>query len=187
MAHSNAPHAQAKATVAALPPRNRPVSLYAFASHGWVARRTGGGDEEVAGDLHTAHLRGEGAVDVAVPVAGVGARVGAEAHRGRAARHEVAARGVAPQDLVAALGPAILSCCYEVGPEVLQACGIAAERPGRLDLHARLRDQLQRAGVPPETVHAAPWCTRCRGDLFFSFRREKDRAGRQMAVIGPSS
>jgi len=95
--------------------------------------------------------------------------------------------GIRPEDLVAALGPAILGCCYTVGPEVLEAVGVAAIGPGKLDLHARLTSQLRGAGVAAEAIHVAPWCTRCHPGLFFSYRREGDRAGRQMAVIGPSS
>jgi len=101
--------------------------------------------------------------------------------------------GSSPEDLVAALGPAILPCCYEVEPTVLgkvaRACGTddglgrPSSRPGRvrLDLHAANRHQLLSAGLAPGRIHAAPWCTRCRGDLFFSFRREAEGAGRQMA------
>ena len=95
--------------------------------------------------------------------------------------------GIHPEELVAALGPAILGCCYTVGPEVLEAVGVAAIGPGKLDLHARLTSQLRGAGVAAEAIHVAPWCTRCHPGLFFSYRREGDRAGRQMAVIGPSS
>ena len=95
--------------------------------------------------------------------------------------------GVAPARVVVALGPAILGCCYTVGPEVLQAVGLPGAGPGPLDLHARLRAQLREEGVPEEAIHAAPWCTRCHPELFFSYRRQKEAAGRQMAVIGPSS
>lgn len=96
-------------------------------------------------------------------------------------------QAIPPADLVVALGPAILGCCYTVGPEVLEAVGLPATGAGRLDLHTRLRVQLREAGVPEEAIHAAPWCTRCHAGLFFSYRREKEAAGRQMAVIGPSS
>jgi YfiH family protein len=104
-----------------------------------------------------------------------------------AAVHVLAEQGIAPAGLVAALGPAILGCCYTVGREVLEAVGLPGSAAGNLDLHARLRAQLREAGVPDEAIHAAPWCTRCHPRLFFSYRREKDGAGRQMAVIGPSS
>jgi YfiH family protein len=96
-------------------------------------------------------------------------------------------QGYSPAHLIAALGPAIGGCCYEVGPEVLAALGIQASGPARVDLHARLREDLRAAGVPAAAIHAAPWCTRCRADLFFSYRREKEGAGRLMAVIGPSA
>ena len=95
--------------------------------------------------------------------------------------------GIPAGALVAALGPAILGCCYTVGPEVLEAVGVAAAGPGKLDLHARLRAQLREVGLSEEAIHAAPWCTRCHPELLFSYRRERERAGRQMAVIGPSS
>jgi len=109
-----------------------------------------------------------------------------------------AVAGARPEDLVAALGPAILPCCYEVGTEVVEAlggaCGAAAgyvrqSRSGRtsIDLHAAAAAQLAAAGVPPAAIHAAPYCTRCRNDLFFSFRAEGAGAGRLMAGIGPAA
>lgn len=113
------------------------------------------------------------------------------------ATEALAARGVSARELVAALGPAIGGCCYEVGPEVVEAVSgpsgrlaAGAIRPagnaGRhlLDLRAVVRAQLAAAGVPEAAIHVAPWCTRCRGDLFFSFRREREAAGRLMASVG---
>jgi YfiH family protein len=109
-----------------------------------------------------------------------------------------AAAGARREDLVVALGPAILSCCYEVGAAVVdalgQTCGPTAgyvrqSRSGLMsvDLHAAAAAQLAAAGVPPAAIHAAPYCTRCRNDLFFSFRAEGTHAGRQMAGIGPAA
>ena len=107
--------------------------------------------------------------------------------------------GVAPGDLVAAMGPAILACCYQVGPEVVEALTAAVpgpvaaeavrpEGPGRAraDLHAANRAQLAAAGVPEGAIHAAPWCTRCREDLFHSYRRQGAAAGRMMSCVGPA-
>ena len=100
-------------------------------------------------------------------------------------------------DWVAALGPAIGRCCYEVGEEVVAALAgwapedafVARDRAAkpRVDLHAVNAAQLVRAGLPAEAVHRAPWCTRCRNDLFFSVRAEGSGAGRSMAVAGPSA
>jgi copper oxidase (laccase) domain-containing protein len=43
------------------------------------------------------------------------------------------------------------------------------------------------AGVGSDKINIAPYCTMCRTDLFFSYRREKNAAGkvgRLMSVIG---
>ena len=114
----------------------------------------------------------------------------------RRAVEAMRAYGAAPDGLVAALGPAIGPCCYEVGPEVVaagaEATGgdpAAVSRPGsgmrpHLDLVAANRRQLECAGVAPAAIEAAPWCTRCREDLFWSWRRDGPSAGRMMACIG---
>jgi len=107
--------------------------------------------------------------------------------------------GIDPAGLLAALGPAILRCCYEVETPVLdRVAAVCGDVPGlaepsgaagrvRLDLHAANRAQLLRAGLVAARIHAAPWCTKCREDLFFSYRRDGTRAGRQMAVVGPAA
>jgi len=104
-------------------------------------------------------------------------------------------RGVASRTLRAALGPAVGPCCYAVGPEVVEAVsrasGAAPERLTRreddrtmLDLAGALRLQLLGAGLVGGAISISPWCTSCRGDLFFSYRRDGHMAGRMMAVIG---
>jgi len=55
-----------------------------------------------------------------------------------------------------------------------------------LDLVAANRRQLLDAGVPEAHISASPLCTVCRNDLLFSYRKEKDAAGRLMAVVGIS-
>ena len=52
-----------------------------------------------------------------------------------------------------------------------------------LDLIAANRAILSDAGVSPARVFASDYCTACRTDLFFSYRREHI-TGRMMAVIG---
>jgi hypothetical protein len=52
-----------------------------------------------------------------------------------------------------------------------------------LDLPAALDAQLRRSGVARERVFMMRACTRCRSDLFFSYRAEGARAGRMMAAI----
>jgi len=54
----------------------------------------------------------------------------------------------------------------------------------RLDLTAVAQEQLLCAGVSPSRILVADWCTGCHTDLFFSHRKEGQRTGRQVAVIG---
>ncbi|HEX8073506.1 MAG TPA: polyphenol oxidase family protein [Thermoleophilaceae bacterium] len=83
----------------------------------------------------------------------------------------------------AVVGPGIGSCCYEVGPEVLEAFsdldGVAAGR--MLDLRAVAERRLRAAGVAD--VEHVDLCTRCRGDLFFSHRRDGPDTGRQAGMV----
>lgn len=103
-----------------------------------------------------------------------------------------------PENCRVTIGPAAAACCYEVGKEVID--GFKERFPAAEDLftpthdgHACIdllkanRDQLIAAGVKDERIHTAPLCTMCRTDLFFSYRREKQKhgkVGRLMAVIG---
>lgn len=106
--------------------------------------------------------------------------------------------GTRSEDVRAAIGPAAGVCCYEVGAEVIEAFGSNFEDAGSLfrptreghafvDLQRANRGQLIGSGVPADRIHTAPFCTMCRTDLFFSYRREKrvhGRVGRLMSVIG---
>ncbi len=103
--------------------------------------------------------------------------------------------GTRPADLIAGVGPAIGPCCYQVGPEVAEAVRAAFPdapdllRPDdagreRLDLPLANARLLARAGVPPERIELAGYCTACRTDLFYSHRAEQGRTGRMAAVIG---
>jgi purine-nucleoside/S-methyl-5'-thioadenosine phosphorylase / adenosine deaminase len=53
-----------------------------------------------------------------------------------------------------------------------------------LDLAAVVCHQLEHAGVPASQIYVADYCTACRTDLFYSFRKEGSLAGRMVAVIG---
>ncbi len=54
----------------------------------------------------------------------------------------------------------------------------------QLDLRAANRWQLIDAGVPETQVDVSELCTACRTDLLFSYRKEREKTGRMMAVIG---
>lgn len=53
-----------------------------------------------------------------------------------------------------------------------------------LDLVDANRQQLLAAGVPKKSIEASPLCTNCHPDLLFSYRAERGKTGRMMAVAG---
>lgn len=102
--------------------------------------------------------------------------------------------GARPHDLVAAVGPSIGPCCYEVGGELLTkfAAHHSAhrwfQRDGhrlRLNLWTATRDQLEEAGLAPESIHVSGLCTYDHRGIFHSYRRDGARAGRLVAAIRP--
>jgi YfiH family protein len=106
--------------------------------------------------------------------------------------------GDLPRNLIAAIGPAALGCCYEVGSEVIEIfrknfpyanslLTPTSEGHALIDLHLANKNQLTDAGVSPENIYLAPFCTMQRTDLFFSYRVENKtlgKTGRLMSVIG---
>lgn len=106
--------------------------------------------------------------------------------------------GARPNNLIAAIGPAALGCCYEVGSEVIEMfrknfpyanslLTPTGEGHALIDLHLANKNQLTDAGVRPENIYLAPFCTMERTDLFFSYRIENKtlgKTGRLMSVIG---
>jgi hypothetical protein len=69
---------------------------------------------------------------------------------------------------------------------------LTARAPGHSDLPKKIfldlveanRQQLLAAGVLKKNIEASPHCTNCRTDLLFSYRAEKGKTGRLMAVAG---
>lgn len=90
--------------------------------------------------------------------------------------------GSQPEDLLVAIGPGIGGCCFEVGPEV----AVQFQRSGRtkIDLIETLGRQLGRNGIMPGQISTSGQCTFCERDLFESYRRDRETAGRMTAMIG---
>jgi YfiH family protein len=89
--------------------------------------------------------------------------------------------GTRPADVSAAIGPGIGVCCYEVGEDVSRLFGFANRT--QLDLMSENRKQLEDAGVSPQNIQALDVCTFCDAERFFSYRREKEKAGRMTSFI----
>ena len=82
----------------------------------------------------------------------------------------------------AAIGPGIGKCCYEVGPEV--AVQFGATGRAKIDLAEENRRLMIEAGVPGAQIQTAGLCTMCSVEDFHSYRRDKERAGRMLSVVG---
>ncbi len=102
--------------------------------------------------------------------------------------------GCNPATVQAAIGPCIQKCCYEVDGPVKQAfvqsdiawasfAEMCGEGKWKLDLAATNRELLLLAGLSADAVQVSEQCTCCHSELFFSYRRDKDEAGRQMGFI----
>lgn len=111
-------------------------------------------------------------------------------------------RGCRPSAMVALIGPTIGRCCFQVGPEVREAflaehdfapgcfredfdpAGNRIDDRWKLDMELFHRILLQRSGLKEGHIHSLSCCTRCRQDLFYSYRRDGNRTGRMLSVIG---
>ena len=97
--------------------------------------------------------------------------------------------GTRPDDLVMAIGPGIGTCCFEVGPEVaIQFATLFPERDDldqrtNLDLVETNRRLLRRNDGTMRQIATSDLCSYCRPDLFHSYRRDGQAAGRMVSTI----
>ncbi len=90
-----------------------------------------------------------------------------------------------PKDVKAALGPALQSCCYEVTEEFLDYFPKEIKRRDEklyLDLGLANRHQLMALGVLPRNIFDCKTCTFC-GKNYFSYRKDKEKAGRMLSFM----
>ncbi len=93
--------------------------------------------------------------------------------------------GCDPSGVRAAIGPSLGPCCAEfvthreIFPESFRPFMV---RENYFDLWAVSRSQLVQSGLKDEHIESADRCTRCRTDLFYSYRGE-GRTGRSATVV----
>lgn len=108
--------------------------------------------------------------------------------------------GSRPEELLAGVGPGIQACCYQVNETVVETFAaeplahenaVFEQRPdveGQPSLYLDVTEsnarQLLAAGVRPERLDVAPFCTGCEADLFYSHRMRRYADGRFGVVIG---
>jgi len=102
--------------------------------------------------------------------------------------------GTKPGDCLVGIGPSIGPECFEVGQEVAdQFAESFGTRPhiikpignGKytVDLWEANKLILMEMGVPENNITISGLCTKCREDLFFSYRRDKGRTGSMSAIM----
>jgi polyphenol oxidase len=97
--------------------------------------------------------------------------------------------GTIATHLVVYIAPAAGVCCYEVGEEV--ARNFKEEfiiRPDKSKPHLNLKiytkSELLDSGVQEANIEISNYCTICTPELFHSYRRDGNKSGRMMGVIG---
>ncbi len=88
-------------------------------------------------------------------------------------------------DIKVAIGPAIRSCCYQVGKEVSDYFPWAIVKKDSslyLDLPQVNKNQMINLGLPQENIFDCGICTCCDHN-YFSFRRQKESAGRMISLM----
>ncbi|MDQ7799049.1 MAG: peptidoglycan editing factor PgeF [Candidatus Edwardsbacteria bacterium] len=96
--------------------------------------------------------------------------------------------GLSPRELVAAIGPGIEAGCYQVDRDVAGRFPPEHARPENngkwlLDLRSTNRDQLLSSGMKPCNIYVSDFCTKCRPDMFHSYRREGKLKGKMIAFM----
>lgn len=93
-------------------------------------------------------------------------------------------------NLYVAIGPGLQKECFEIRADVYKQfpekyLGYHPENfKKNLDLSSYLVDELISLGVPAMQIEVDPDCTRCRHDLYYSYRRDKEKSGRMLGIIG---
>lgn len=110
--------------------------------------------------------------------------------------------GSRPEDIRTAIGPSIGPCCYEVDDRVMarvrdlglsasgnsHGSGVLYTDKGNgkymLNLKEINRHIMIKAGILADHIECTSWCTSCRNDLFFSYRKDGGTTGRMASWIG---
>ena len=90
------------------------------------------------------------------------------------------------KDIEIAIGPAAQSCSYEVGLDLVEkfnSSGAISKNNGKyfLSIPDYLKTQANKLGV--EKIVTSDICT-IKNESFFSYRRQKEKSGRQISFVG---
>lgn len=105
---------------------------------------------------------------------------------GRTVRTLAEVFGADPERIRAGIGPSLGPCCAEFihyRREIPESLWKYKDEGCHFDFRRLSRDQLRAEGVADRRIETMGICTRCRTDLFYSYRAEKT-TGRFAAAIG---
>jgi YfiH family protein len=100
-----------------------------------------------------------------------------------------------PSDIIACICPGIGACCFETGEDVAGvfldkyyiwkdlASKVSNREGWKIDLSELNKRLLIQGGLHKDNIIQADTCTKCRDDLFFSYRRDGQASGRMAAII----
>ncbi len=91
-----------------------------------------------------------------------------------------------PEKIIAGVGPSLGPCCCEFvhyRKEIPDSFWKYQKKENHFDFWELSQDQMLETGVRTNNIHISGLCTKCRNDLFFSYRRQKI-TGRCAGVIG---
>jgi YfiH family protein len=102
--------------------------------------------------------------------------------------------GTKPEDCLVGIGPSIGPECFEVGPEVAEEFRNAfdnwaefiepfGKEKFKIDLWKANKLLLMKLGIPEENITVSGMCTKCKEDMFFSYRRDNGRTGSLSAIM----
>ncbi|MGD9898329.1 MAG: peptidoglycan editing factor PgeF [Calditrichaceae bacterium] len=94
-----------------------------------------------------------------------------------------------PENLLIAIGPGVQQNCYQVDDDTASNFSpdfLIADGPGhhKLDVQKAIISQIIQKGVSGKNLEINTACTHCAKDRYFSYRRDRDKSGRMMGVIG---
>ena len=93
-------------------------------------------------------------------------------------------------ELLVVIGPGLQKECFEVEKDVYDLFDnkyvfkTKQKNKRLLNLETYLIDILKRQGVLRENIHSTGICTKCSEDEYYSFRRNGNKSGRMLGVIG---
>ena len=100
--------------------------------------------------------------------------------------------GAKKDSLNVCIGPSIGPCCYEIGEDFVEEIRKlklekdflrVRDKKTFVDLKNLNKELLLKQGLLPAKIECSNYCTSCRNDIFFSYRKEKEKAGRMVAFI----